>query len=175
MGYESTIFQMVAFPGCGQCQGRRYKSLKKCKHRSDLSCDFSVSCQLTFFLLYGRVKKLAKLRKLHHDKTIKYDFFALLFKNGTLGFKIYIFILSGNIFKVVQKVLFIFFIMKVFLNLGGLFTRGKCRYKVFCCTLRLLKIQQIFFYRLLFHCPDMTNIYPFWITYDQKSVDIDVK
>ena len=49
---------------------------------------------LTFFSLFCWEKKLAKLRKLHHDKTIKLDFFALLFENDTLGYKIYTFLHS---------------------------------------------------------------------------------
>ena len=42
----------------------------------------------TSFFLQG--KKLLKLRKLHHDKTVKYGFLThfFFFENGTLGHKI---------------------------------------------------------------------------------------
>ena len=51
-------------------------------------------------VVFCRENKLVKLRKLDHDKTIKYDFLTLLFKNDTLGHKI------CTISKVVQKVLY---------------------------------------------------------------------
>ena len=47
-------------------------------------------------------KKLIKLRKLHHDKSIKLYFFALLFENDTLG----------TILKVVHKSPIYIFILK---------------------------------------------------------------
>ena len=38
-----------------------------------------------YFLFFTGKKKLIKQRKLHLDKTIIWDFFALLLKNGTLA------------------------------------------------------------------------------------------
>ena len=75
---------------------------------------------LVKMLLFCREKKLVKLGKLHHDKTIKWDFFALIFENGTLGHKISTFLhewqASGTILKVVQKspvnIFFYIFFMK---------------------------------------------------------------
>ena len=68
---------------------------------------------------------MVKLRKQHHNKAMKQDFFALLFENGTLGRKICTFLHlgmpfgkkgnflpSGTILKVVQKSLIYIFVMK---------------------------------------------------------------
>ena len=44
VGYEGPLVHVEVFPGPGWCQGRRYATFKICKHRSALSCDFSVSC-----------------------------------------------------------------------------------------------------------------------------------
>ena len=58
--------------------------------------------QIFFFyknvaFLHG--KKLVKLRKLLHDKDIKYDFFVLLFKNGTHGHQIKFALVANHLCK----------------------------------------------------------------------------
>ena len=63
-------------------------------------------------MLFCREKKFVKLRKLHHDKTIKLNFFALLFENGTLGHNFCTFLPSGTILKVMQKSPIYIFVMK---------------------------------------------------------------
>ena len=53
-------------------------------------------------LLFCREKKLVKLRKLHHDKAIKYDFLHSFLKMAPLG----------TILKVVEKVPIYIFVEK---------------------------------------------------------------
>ena len=52
-----------------------------------------------YFPFFTRVKKLLQQRKLHHDKTIKLDFFLLQLKNGTLEHKFCTFYALWHHFK----------------------------------------------------------------------------
>ena len=60
------------------------------------------TCFWTKKVAFLHGKKLVKLRKLHPDKTIKYDSFTLLFEYGTLGHKFTLFYTRGK--PLVQKV-----------------------------------------------------------------------
>ena len=70
-------------------------------------------------------KKFIKRRKLHHDKTIKWDFFALLLTNGTLG----------HHFKSQAKKSYLYFCHEIVLYVGYIFTAKELYVK--------LKVSQI--------------------------------